>query len=309
MTDRLAGKRPGHRRGFTLIELLVVIAIIAVLLGLLLPAVQKVRAAAANMSCLNNLKQIGVALQTYHDANGNFPAGYVSGVDANGDDTGPGWGWATQILPYLEANNLYSRIDLKQPIEAPANAPTRTVRLKIYLCPADNAPDTFTAASRDINGNILRPICDLATASYPGMYGIYEPGVDGDGVFFRNSKVRIADITDGTSTTVMVGERIYLYGETTWVGAVTNANMVAPPGSPMPLQVLNSSNNILGHSREAWDGPASPQEPNHFSSRHAGGINFLFADGHVRALGASVSYAVFKALSTRSGGEAIPENF
>ena len=107
----------------------------------------------------------------------------------------------------------------------------------------------------------------------------------------------------------MVGERRYLYGETTWVGSVANANMVAPPGSPFAVQVENSSNHILGHSAETWDGPALPYEPNHFSSRHEGGLNFLFADGHVSFLTGSVNYTTFKALSTRAGSEPISGDY
>src|SRR3954465_9463951 len=110
------------RSAFTLIELLVVIAIIAILIALLVPAVQKVRESAARTQCINNLKQVGLALQAYHDANKALPAGYVSRHDAASNDTGPGWGWAAHLLPYVEQQTLANRIDFKLPIEHPNNA-------------------------------------------------------------------------------------------------------------------------------------------------------------------------------------------
>jgi prepilin-type N-terminal cleavage/methylation domain-containing protein/prepilin-type processing-associated H-X9-DG protein len=294
-------------RGFTLIELLVVIAIIAILMALLVPAVQKVRESAARTQCINNLKQIGLGLQAYHDSHKALPPGYVSGYDASGNDTGPGWGWAAHLLPYIEQQPLFSRIDFKLPIEHPNNAAPRVLPVAVYFCPSDSPPATFTAGAKSAAGQVTTAICDVAAANYPGVFGISEPGVDGEGLFFRGSRVRLGDITDGTSTTLAVGERVFFFGETTWVGAVTGANMSAPPGSPMPVQSLVSANHVLGHTGESWNGPAVPMEPNHFSSRHPGGVNFAFADGHVQPLGPGVSYATYKALSTRAGGEPVSE--
>src|SRR5262249_50244518 len=152
-----------RRHGFTLIELLVVIAIIAILVGLLLPAVQKVREAAARLRCKNNLKQVGLAMHNYHGVYGTLPPGYVSAVAADNSDLGPGWGWAALLLPYLEQDNLARQIDYKQGIGAPANASARVQVLKVLRCPSDSPPaDTFTATNTTAS---------VAFANYVGMFG------------------------------------------------------------------------------------------------------------------------------------------
>ena len=153
-------------------------------------------------------------------------------------------------------------------------------------------------------------ICDVASANYVGVFGIAEPGVDGEGIFSRNSAIRIGDITDGTSQTLMVGERSFRWAPATWVGAVTNASMVPAPGSPAPPGFWNSSGTVLGHTFEGAGGPSSPgTEVNGFTSRHPQGANFTFADGHVQFLQASMNHQVYEALSTRAGGEAVGGDF
>jgi prepilin-type N-terminal cleavage/methylation domain-containing protein/prepilin-type processing-associated H-X9-DG protein len=321
------------RPGFTLIELLVVIAIISVLIGLLLPAVQKVRESAARLRCKNNLKQIGLALHNYHDVNQAFPPGYVSSAGPGGpaDDRGPGWGWAALVLPYLEQDNLYRQIRFDRDIADPANTSVRMVSLPIFLCPSDGGDATFTVdllndptptystPLRDVNGNPVQ----VAHANYVGIFGNPEITVDPGylvsdpdrsvlhrGMFYRNSKVRIADVTDGTSNTLFVGERSSNLAYATWAGAVTGGQV--PPKLPDRLgfgpegaPVL-----VLGHTGDASDVPPhTPNSPvNHvddFWSRHTSGVNFLFVDGSVRNINDSIDPAVWWALGTRSGGEAV----
>jgi prepilin-type N-terminal cleavage/methylation domain-containing protein/prepilin-type processing-associated H-X9-DG protein len=306
-----AGSAPApatsRRRGFTLVELLVVIAIIGTLVGLLLPAVQAAREAANRSSCSSNLKQVGLALQGFHDARRQLPAGYVSAFDGAGNDTGPGWGWAALILPQMEKAGIHARADFRQPIEAPANAETRGAIVRPYLCPSDMAPAApFPVGPQSGTGGLRSTSCTVAPANYVGNFGVSEPGVDGEGIFFRGSDVAFRDITDGLSTTFMVGERSFRDAESTWVGAVTGAHQVPTPGSPMGFQRNNASNFVLAHTGESFDGAHGATEINNFTSRHGQAGNYLFADGHVSLLGVDIDYATYKALSTRAKGEIIP---
>jgi prepilin-type N-terminal cleavage/methylation domain-containing protein len=164
-------RRTRYRHGFTLIELLVVIAIIAVLIGLLLPAVQKVRESAARLKCQNNLKQIGLALHNYHDTAQSFPPGINARiVQWWGEMGSPGWGWAAYLLPFVEQQNLFRTIRFDLSIADPANAAPRVTSVAIYLCPSESAKPTFTATAEGASGQPGVPICDVAAANYIGMW-------------------------------------------------------------------------------------------------------------------------------------------
>jgi prepilin-type N-terminal cleavage/methylation domain-containing protein/prepilin-type processing-associated H-X9-DG protein len=295
-----------HRRGFTLIELLVVIAIIAVLVSLILPAVQQAREAARRSQCKNSLKQIGLALQDYHGVFNKFPPGYVSLFDGSGNDTGPGWGWGAMILAQLEQTNLKSTINFNLPIEDPANATPRIAPLPVYLCASDSLQPIWPAVTRDASANPTGTICNVSSSNYVAVFGVSEPGIGGEGIFFRNSGISIKDIQDGTSLTLLVGERTHYYCEATWVGSVTGARIFPPAGSPASPEIQNASGMTLGHTQEG--APNAPDiECNNFSSRHSGGAQFVFADGHVQFISKNINRATFQALSTRAGGETIGE--
>jgi prepilin-type N-terminal cleavage/methylation domain-containing protein len=301
-----------RRRGFTLIELLVVIAIIGILVGLLLPAVQKVREAANRTSCENNLKQLGLALHSYHHVNDCFPSAYLftpksKGGVPHGVDTAPGWGWGSLLLPYLEQDPLFRRIDLTTPIEDDRNADVRTTILRVFLCPSDRNTGIFM-----VQDPADMDIARAATTSYAANYGtgdeIGEYPDAGDGLFFRNSKVRMAEVTDGLSNTLAIGERGSIFVQTPWVGAISNGMVKTVPDAPIevahkeeaPVMVMASMNSV---SRKTLN--AANSDPYCFFSPHENVVQFAFADGSVHPLSKSVSYPVLHALATRAGSETV----
>lgn len=312
-----AGGRP--RGGFALIELLVVMAIIAVMIALLLRAAQAAREASRRVTCLNNLKQLGLALHIYHESARAFPPGYCGSVGLDvGDaesaaaDDGPGWAWGGMILPFLEQHQLYNAINFSLTVTDPDNGTAQRVRINTYLCPSDSTP--FSVAVRDrANATTVGVV---APANYVGVYGTGEIGGApgrGDGIFFRNSRVGVSEVADGTGQTLMVGERSHNLSHATWTGRVVGGWLFKTPPSrggtyPFPADPEDSFTMVLG-TVGLTDGPRTPNHPRahveDFWSRHPGGVNFVFGDGSVRFVKDGVSPAVYQALATRAGGEVV----
>jgi prepilin-type N-terminal cleavage/methylation domain-containing protein/prepilin-type processing-associated H-X9-DG protein len=316
-------------KGFTLIELLVVIAIMGILSALLLPAVQAAREAARRAYCLNNLKQVGLALQNYHDDMGAFPMGYAARspfVDG-ATDTAPGWGWGTMILPQLEQAPLFNSINFSLNIEASQNATALQTVIPQYLCPSDPTP-TAPVPVFDTSGI---PLVKTTVASYAACVGGDESdtatGINNDGIgrgiMYRNSSTRLADITDGTSQTIVVGERAWTISSGIWAGAIMNGVIRRGPADRCPLTgalFYPAATLVLAHSHLLNTDTDPDGGLDDFSSRHPGGANFLFADGSVRFfknvlrdVGVkpngdpiySPSSVVFQAIGTRNCGEVI----
>jgi prepilin-type N-terminal cleavage/methylation domain-containing protein/prepilin-type processing-associated H-X9-DG protein len=300
-------------RAFTLIELLVVIAIIAVLIALLLPAVQAAREAARRAQCSNNLKQVGLAMHGYHMTHDTFPPGYITGTQTNNPDspeTGPGWAWGTMVLNNLEQAPTYNAANFSLPITVTASRTVRTVVLSVFLCPSSTG-GSGPVVLKDAGGTAL--VTDLSAGQYvasAGQLEVEEFPAQNNGVFYRNSRIGVRDITDGTSTTLMAGERSRNVADATWVGVIPFTRVCTNP--KWKVQDCETANvMVLGHT-----GPSPDQRwvdvPNYkaagaddFWSLHPGGCNFLFCDGSVRFIKETVNPRVFSFLSTRAGGEVV----
>jgi prepilin-type N-terminal cleavage/methylation domain-containing protein/prepilin-type processing-associated H-X9-DG protein len=255
-------------RAFTLIELLVVIAIIAILIGLLVPAVQKVRQAAARIQCENNLHQIGLATHMYNDSYQKLPAGWITSQPAGASAPSPGWSWSVLILPYLEQGNLYTTIspDTTGTTGAPAAAGTILQSpLKVFRCPMDSGPVVNSAMG---NYGMSNYVINREVVG-PGRTG---PNPSDPNAVTPNA-LSVSTIPDGASNTILVGERddVNNVGAIWGVSAVTTASFEGRPGYAInPINPGNPPSNGTGNSQSYA-----------FNSMHTSGANFLLADGSV----------------------------
>jgi len=336
------------KRGFTLIELLVVIAIIAILIGLLLPAVQKVREAASRMKCQNNLKQMGLAVHNHHDSLGFLPPALVNSGRWTVTAAAPSLTYYPSdgqwyvynhsgfifLLPYLEQDNLFKMYDFKTPgsLSDPTGAPqspnaglltsthpnafVQSQKLKVFLCPTDKDPEVIISGT-GASDYYQRPnTCRGNYLFSAGAHTDYDSPTawqtaSNSGAFGHNTKIKLTEITDGTSNTIAIGESVQRkdgargtstsFGPYWGSGTHTATIGYTPAGDPRfninapfdPL-CITGPNCVY-----AWA----------FSSFHTNGANFVFMDGSVRFISENIPYATFYALNTRGGSEIANPNF
>lgn len=301
-----------QRTAFTLVELLVVITIIAILIGLLLPAVQAAREASRRSQCQNNLKQIGLAFQSYHSARGHFPPGLM----LHAQQVRPSASWRALLLPMLEQTPIFEEIGVIEDRNdrnygGVTSRRPGTYEMPIYLCPSAE-----------------RPAGQFKESHYAGVAGAVgspdswdlEDRICGDvqsnGVLFPGSRVRIAQITDGTSNTLMVGERTYIFRDWLvggdWRGSTGNFTQLCMGSAKNIVYPINADHDEFGYSPQDPNAPSDASRSMmlndlEFASYHPSGANFLYVDGSVQWLSDETTLPILYALASREGGELMDE--
>lgn len=292
--------RQHRRHGFTVVELMVVTAIIGILVSLLLPAIQAAREAARRTQCANNLRQIGLALQHYHDVRKSFPAGMS-------------WPnrlfWSGQILPFLEQGNLYNAIDLNAAWDVAPNSTVLTNYLSVYRCPSSTTPENLLAAG------ISNRVPSDYNACTSGLLN-RESGPDplvgrdyADGMFFVNSGLAIRDALDGTSSTIAIGEMLFRYEPS---GADNYGLQQFLDhwyiGTPEGLgNEISESMSSTACPINAWRDTSLFVDERElaYSSHHPGGVQVAFIDGHVEFVEETINRTIWSAMGTRANGEIV----
>lgn len=332
------------QRGFSLIELLVVIAIIAILIALLIPAVQQAREAARRVQCVNNLKQIGLAIANYESVVGCIVPGYLSsslplvqfGVPGyNPDpftlDNGPGWGWLALLLPYVEQTPIYNAANFDLPDWVAANGTVVCMKINVFICQSANNPDGFCPMVDD-QRRLLPVSCQyFGRANYQYNMGwndtsIQPPNANYDnpvtgcnGPIYRNSRIPYAGVIDGLSNTVFASEKTPYLADSTWVGIIPGYRHFAHGAfASAGTGGIGVNYDYPGAILASHSGPSlyevprvihPPNSPlghtDEFYSLHPGGANVLFGDGSVRFVKQSINLQTWQALSSRAVGEVI----
>lgn len=308
------------RHGFSLTELLVVIAVIAIIIALVLPAVQQAREAARRTQCMNNLKQLGIAVSDYHNSHNRFPAAAMTLGFPNDDseDFIPGIMWSGQILPQIEQTNLYRLLD--KDVDNPAVLDdiytACTTYISGYRCPSTKydvkAAETlwWTRFPRRVPMSYLA--CASGTLDVESGEGDFVGDSSSDGIMYRDSKVRIPDVTDGLSNTILIGEAIH---RDHW-GSDHDGHMqvmdhwyIWSPEQTRDVRYRKESSEAMGSTgappnamveTEKWN---ANQKELSFSSRHPGGLQVVFGDGHVQFVSQSIDRGVWSSMGTRAEGD------
>ncbi|MCA8990646.1 MAG: DUF1559 domain-containing protein [Planctomycetaceae bacterium] len=305
-------RRNQSHHGFTLIELIIVMGVIAVLVALLLPAVQQAREAARRTTCKNNLKQLGLALTNYQGLHDVIPPGYVARDVAPDDpytaEVGSGYAWSTLLLPFLDQISLQRRLDLRGNSTDQLSIAVAATQVPAFICPSDKGELTFTLKSGV--GDMT-----LSRTNYVGVYGTGDlsalPGAPTSrGVFYRNSGTGIYDLKDGASHTLLLGERMSPQFKDNYPRECCAATWYAvPPGAAYqsdnsgafqpPWLVLGATKDTSNSSLIPLNGPRASAP---FSSQHVGGIQVVLADGSVRFISENIDHEQFRQLGEIADG-------